>query len=359
MNSIWERVTTIRIEAEDLTNDGNFATLSGGDIKVVSVVEEPANNVNASGEAYVDYANATGTTIGPNVDRLEVTTPGTGPFGDVAADAYATLLTFSAETTTINGAPREVGGGIADLSWDEGSNIEVNFIFVDNDSDNQPVTVDGPTTTQALSFIIESTQVGDTITIEAESFTDLDADNLIVTGNAAASNEQLIRLTSNAPANVGTELSAGGVEPGWYIASLYVFDETDGEGALTLTIGDTVLEARNISSDNLSADVILNDDFGTLVGSGSRGNAGQSGNRKEIVFETPFEVTAGDLASLELRGAGGERMRIDSLVFERIDEPVNSAPTLDGLAADASVDENSVAVASLVLDGSMMPMVTA
>ncbi|MDN3523649.1 carbohydrate-binding protein [Halomonas sabkhae] len=207
----------------------------------------------------------------------------------------------------------------------------------------------GLSTTQTLSFIIEGTQVGDTLTIEAESFTDLNADNLIVTGNASASNDQLIRLTSNAPATVGTELEANGVEPGWYTARLYVFDETDGQGALTLTIGDTVLEARDTSSDSLTADVLLNDAFGTLVGSGERGNAGQSGNRKEIVFETPFEVSTGDLASLELRGEGGELMRIDSLVFERIDEPVNSAPTLDGLDATVSVDENTAAVANLVV----------
>ncbi|MCA1807387.1 MAG: hypothetical protein LC687_06030, partial [Actinobacteria bacterium] len=203
---------------------------------------------------------------------------------------------------------------------------------------------------QTLSFIIEGTQVGDAITIEAENFTDLDASNLIVTGSAFASNEQLIRLTSNTPANIATDLSAGGVEPGWYTARLYVFDENDGEGALTLTVGDTVLQARNAASDTLSSDVVLSDDFGTIVGSGPRGNAGQSGNRKEIVFETPFEVTAGDLASLELRGDGGELMRVDSLVFERIEEPVNAAPTIEGLAADVSVDENTSAVASLVVD---------
>ncbi|MGM0858281.1 MAG: carbohydrate-binding protein [Pseudomonadota bacterium] len=208
----------------------------------------------------------------------------------------------------------------------------------------------GLSSTQTLSFVIEGTQVGDTLTIEAENFTDLDASNLIVTGSASASNEQLIRLTSNEPATIGTDLAAGGIEPGWYVARLYVFDENDGEGSLSLTIGDTVLEARNAASDSLSSDVVLSDDFGTIVGSGPRGNAGQSGNRKEIVFETPFEVTAGDLASLELRGADGELMRIDSLVFERIDEPVNTAPTLEGLGADVSVDENSTVVANLAID---------
>ena len=407
--------------------------------------------------------------------------------GAIGSASFSSVSLSENEVPDTNSAPRVVGGGIADLSLDEGSSIEVDLPFVDDDGDalsysfvvtdgdGQPVTVDGLSvadqvlsgsleglapgdysvsvtaddgtaststdfvlivenvndapvaesvalepyfgevgenfiqipladfeslfsdpdgdsltlsaedlpaglevvdgviqgipsqggtfdvviratdpaglsSTQTLSFVIEGTQVGDTITIEAENFTDLDAANLIVTGSASASNEQLIRLTSNEPATIGTDLAAGGVEPGWYVARLYVFDENDGEGSLTLTIGDTVLQARNSASDSLSSDVVLSDDFGTIVGDGPRGNAGQSGNRKEIVFETPFEVTAGNLASLELRGAGGEQMRIDSLTFERIDEPVNSAPTLEGLATDLSVDENSSAVASLVID---------
>ncbi|WNL37791.1 carbohydrate-binding protein [Halomonas sp. PAMB 3232] len=207
----------------------------------------------------------------------------------------------------------------------------------------------GLSATQTLSFLIEGVEVGGAVTIEAENFTDLDGSNLIVTGNASASNEQLIRLTSNAPATIGTDLAAGGIEPGWYVAKLYVFDENDGEGSLTLTIGDTVLQARNVQSNSLSDNVVLSDAFGTLVGVGARGNAGQSGNRKEIVFETPFEVTAGDIASLALRGAGGELMRIDSLVFERIDAPVNAAPTLEGLAANVAIDENSTLIANLAL----------
>ncbi|WP_386081905.1 carbohydrate-binding protein [Vreelandella sp. F11] len=259
-------------------------------------------------------------------------------FAELFSDPDGDTLTLSAEDLPVG---LEVIDGIIQGIPSQGGSFDVVIRATDPS---------GLSATQTLSFVIEGTQVGDAITIEAENFTDLDAANLIVTGSASASNEQLIRLTSNAPATIGTDLAAGGVEPGWYVARLYVFDENDGEGALTLTIGDTVLQARNSASDSLSSDVVLNDNFGTIVGSGPRGNAGQSGNRKEIVFETPFEVTAGDLASLELRGAGGEQMRIDSLTFERIDEPVNSAPTLEGLSADVSVDENSSAVANLVID---------
>lgn len=259
-------------------------------------------------------------------------------FAPLFSDPDGDSLTLTAEDLP---AGLEVVDGVVQGIPSQGGTFEVVIRATD------PA---GLSSTQTLSFVIEGTQLGDTVTIEAENFTDLDASNLIVTGSASASNEQLIRLTSNEPATIGTDLAAGGVEPGWYLARLYVFDENDGEGALTLTIGDTVLAARNAASDSLSTDVVLNDDFGTLVGSGPRGNAGQSGNRKEIVFETPFEVTAGDLASLELRGAGGELMRVDSLVFERIEEPVNTAPTLEGLAADISVDENSTAVASLAFD---------
>ncbi|UZH10620.1 MULTISPECIES: carbohydrate-binding protein [unclassified Halomonas] len=259
-------------------------------------------------------------------------------FATLFSDPDGDTLTLSAEDLPVG---LEVVDGIIQGIPSQGGTFDVVIRATDPS---------GLSATQTLSFVIEGTQVGDAITIEAENFTDLDAANLIVTGSASASNEQLIRLTSNEPATIGTDLAAGGVEPGWYVARLYVFDENDGEGALTLTIGDTVLQARNSASDSLSSDVVLNDNFGTIVGSGPRGNAGQSGNRKEIVFETPFEVTAGDLASLELRGAGGEQMRIDSLTFERIDEPVNSAPTLAGLSTDVSIDENSSAVANLVID---------
>ncbi len=259
-------------------------------------------------------------------------------FESLFSDPDGDSLTLSAEDLP---AGLEVVDGVIQGTPSQGGTFDVVIRATD------PA---GLSDTQTLSFVIEGTQVGDAITIEAENFTDLDASNLIVTGSASASNEQLIRLTSNEPATIGTDLAAGGVEPGWYVARLYVFDENDGEGSLTLTIGDTVLEARNTASDSLSSDVVLSDDFGTIVGEGPRGNAGQSGNRKEIAFETPFEVTAGDLASLELRGADGELMRIDSLVFERIEEPTNTAPTLEGLASDLSVDENSSAVASLVID---------
>ncbi|MGK0545712.1 carbohydrate-binding protein [Halomonas cupida] len=203
---------------------------------------------------------------------------------------------------------------------------------------------------QVLDFQIAGTDIGDVVTIEAEAFSDLDAANLIVTANTSASNDQLIRLTSTAPAAIGTDLAAAGVEPGWYRVTLYVFDETDGEGELTLSIDGTALEARNLSSDSLTSDVVLSDDFGTLVGSGARGNAGQSGNRKAIVFETAVEITADSQLGLELRGQGGELMRIDSVAFERIEEPVNNAPTITGLGASVSVDENSSAVATLTLD---------
>lgn len=68
----------------------------------------------------------------------------------------------------------------------------------------------GLSATQVLAFEIEGTDIGDVVTLEAEAFTDLDAANVIATGNASASGNELIRVTSNAPASVGTELGAAG-----------------------------------------------------------------------------------------------------------------------------------------------------
>lgn len=208
----------------------------------------------------------------------------------------------------------------------------------------------GLSATQTLNFEIDEQAPIPSVIIEAEDFTDLSAANIVATGNVSASNEQLVRMISSEPATISTELDAAGVTPGWYTLRLFVYDETDGAGSLTLTIGDTVLEARNTTSGELESTVVLNDDFGTLVGDGARGNAGQSGNRKEIVFETPVLVTAGMLASLALQAEGGELMRIDSLVLEPTTAPNNSAPTLEGLESAVSVDENTTAVASLMLD---------
>ncbi|QPL45858.1 carbohydrate-binding protein [Halomonas sp. A40-4] len=478
-------IVAIGFDADDNPfNGGNSVYQLGGTQTQGGFIDlrgQGVDNGDGTFRFTIDLAAHAGTTI----DSLVFVND--DDLGAIGSASFSAVSLSEDEVPDTNSAPRVVGGGIADLSLDEGSNLEVDLPFVDDDGDalsysfvvtdgdGQPVTVDGLSvvdqvlsgsleglapgdytvsvtaddgtvttstdfaltvenvndapvaepvalepyfgevgenfiqipladfaslfsdpdgdsltlsaedlpaglevvdgviqgtpsqggtfdvviratdpaglsSTQTLSFVIEGTQVGDSITIEAENFTDLDASNLIVTGSASASNEQLIRLTSNEPATIGTDLAAGGIEPGWYVARLYVFDENDGEGSLSLTIGDTVLEARNAASDSLSSDVVLSDDFGTIVGTGPRGNAGQSGNRKEIVFETPFEVTAGDLASLELRGAGGELMRIDSLVFERIDEPVNTAPTLEGLGADVSVDENSTIVANLAID---------
>lgn len=267
-------------------------------------------------------------------------------FGQVAIADFAPLFSDPDGddlTLTVEDLPAglEVVNGVIQGTPSQGGNFSVTLRATDPG---------GLSATQVLEFQIEGTDIGDVVTIEAEAFTDLDADNVIATGNASASGNELIRVTSNAPATVGTELAAAGVEPGWYRVTLYVFDETDGEGELTLSIDGNALEARNLSSDSLTSDVVLSDDFGTLVGSGGRGNAGQSGNRKEIVFETPVEITADSLLSLELRGEGGELMRIDSLDLLRIEEPVNNAPTIDGLDDSVSVDENTSAVATLTLD---------
>ncbi|ERL53218.1 carbohydrate-binding protein [Halomonas huangheensis] len=271
--------------------------------------------------------------VGENFVQIEL-----AQFAPLFSDPDGDALTLSAENLP---AGLEVVDGFIQGTPVEAGSFDITVRATDPG---------GLSATQTLNFEIEEQAAPPSITIEAEDFTDLSAANIVASGNVSASNEQLIRMISTDPASVSTELDAAGVTPGWYTVRLYVYDETDGEGSLTLSIGDTVLEARNASSGELSSQVVLNDDFGTFVGSGARGSAGQSGNRKEIVFETPVQITAGMLATLALQAEGGELMRIDSLILDPTTAPDNTAPTLAGLDSELSVDENSTAVASLVLD---------
>ncbi|SHE86800.1 delta endotoxin [Modicisalibacter ilicicola DSM 19980] len=210
---------------------------------------------------------------------------------------------------------------------------------------------EGLSDTLSLQFEIEGPQAGDTISVEAENFTGLaEADNFFVTGNADASGNQIIRLANGqTETQVTTELADNGVVPGWYSVSVVVFDEDDGAGTLSLQIGDTALQARNLTSDTLTENVVLDDDFGTFLDDGPRGNAAQAGNLKQIAFETPVYVDAATLATLTVQGESGELMRIDQLVFTRIEEPTNEAPTITGLASTIAIDENTSDVATLTL----------
>lgn len=75
--------------------------------------------------------------------------------GAIGSASFSVVSLSEDEVPDTNSAPRVVGGGIADLSLDEGSNIEVDLPFVDDDGDplsysfvvtdgdGQPVTVEG------------------------------------------------------------------------------------------------------------------------------------------------------------------------------------------------------------------------
>ncbi|MCP1362754.1 carbohydrate-binding protein, partial [Halomonas sp. BBD45] len=209
----------------------------------------------------------------------------------------------------------------------------------------------GLSDTLTLQFEIDGPEVGDVVSVEAEDFTGLaEAANFYATGNPDASGDEIIRLGNNATTQVTTQLADNGVVPGWYTVSVVAFDETDGAGTLSLQIGDTLLQARNTSTDALSDVVILNDDYGTLLNDSARGNAGQAGNLKQIDFETVVYVDANTLATLTAQGETGELMRIDRLLFTRSEEPVNEAPTVAGLDAAIGLDENTSLVATLALD---------
>ncbi|MHC9038249.1 putative Ig domain-containing protein, partial [Cobetia marina] len=107
---------------------------------------------------------------------------------DVGAKGSASFSGVSlseADVDDTNSAPRVVGGGIADLSLDEGANLEVDLPFVDDDGDDLafsfrvtdgdglPVTVDGLSVSDTvLSGSLAGLVPGDyTITVTADDGT--------------------------------------------------------------------------------------------------------------------------------------------------------------------------------------------
>ncbi|MCB5176049.1 carbohydrate-binding protein, partial [Microvirga lenta] len=208
----------------------------------------------------------------------------------------------------------------------------------------------GLSDTITLQFNIDGPTVGDVVSVEAEAFTGLaSATNFYMTAAAPASGSQLIRLNDNQSGEVSTNLGANGLTAGWYMVSVVAFDETDGQGTLSLKIGDTVLQARNTATDELTGTVVLNDQFGSFLNGGTRGNAAQTGNLKSIAFETPVFIDAQTIATLSAQTNAGEVMRIDRLVFTRIEEPVNAAPAIGGLAEAIAIDENGTSVATVTI----------
>jgi len=291
---------------------------------------------------------------------------------DTPLSADGTVTVTVNEIVAPNNPPLEVGGGIADISIQEDSELEVEVPVIDVDGDpltyQVTVTQDGNPATHGLSVVdgfltgsIDTPGVYDvsintsdseasvdtgfvlTVTeapvvvdptetfVEAENFTGLaTASNFYATGSTSASNFQLIKVNSGQTGSVSTQLADNGVVEGWYEVSIDLYDETDGSATFSLKVGDTVL------ADNLSFD-----SAGEFLNPGdSRGGAGQSGNLKRVSFEQPVYIDADTAASITGQ-ADGELLRIDGLNFVPTDAP-DDAP--ENLALAGSVAENSVGV---------------
>jgi len=195
----------------------------------------------------------------------------------------------------------------------------------------------GASATLTIDLQIEGGEVGDVVTVEAEDFTGLaEAAEFYQTGQSGASGNQIIRVASAGDqGSISTVLSQNGLVEGWYIATMTRYDETDGSALFSLQIGDTVL-ADNAPFDGVPDGQTANDTFDNTD---ARGNAGQSGNLKTIVFETPVFVTSGTILTLS-GTADGELLRTDKFTFTRISAPDDppSAPTID----NAAIVENGV-----------------
>jgi hypothetical protein len=249
------------------------------------------------------------------------------PDGDLLSYSVENLpagLSFDADEGVISGTPTEAGQGT--------------FTLVATDPDGLRAELQ-------IALILDAPAIGDTIVIEAEDFTGLAAaTEFYATGQSGASGNQLIRVGSSGDQGlVTTDLSQNGLTEGFYRVSMTRYDETDGSAVYSLTIGDTVL-ATNAAFDGTPDQETADDTFDNA---NARGNAGQSGNIKTIVFDTPVFVTAGTILSLS-GAANGELLRTDKFTFTRVEEP-NEAPSevaLEGATVAENADDIDVGTLS-------------
>ena len=186
----------------------------------------------------------------------------------------------------------------------------------------------GLSDTIEIVFDVQGGQIGDVTTVEAEDFTGLgSAKGFFATGQAGASDDQIIRSSNGVASEVTTDLAANGLVEGWYRVAMTRYDETDGSATYSLRVGDAVLAANAAF-----------DEGGSFDNANARGAAGQSGNLKTVVYDTPVFVTAGTILTLS-GTANGELLRTDKFTFTRIEEP-NQAPSTATLDA-STVAENA------------------
>ena len=302
-------------------SDGSLSTQDTFTLTVLDINEAPEADADA---AFEPVFGEVGSAIAP----IDV-----GLYTGVFSDPDGDTLTYAVEDLpdglsidndgVITGTPLETGNGT--------------FTLVATDPGGLSASVEIP-------LIIEGLEVGDVTVIEAEDFTGLAAaGNFTATGQVGASGNEIIRAGNSANAStITTDLTANGLVEGFYTVAMTRYDETDGSATYSLTIGETVL------ADEAAFDGTPNAETGTdtFDNTSPRGNAGQPGNLKTLVFDTPVFVTAGTILTLSGQ-ANGELLRTDKFTFTRIDTP-NTAPT-DIVLTGSVVAENEFGAALGVL----------
>ncbi|MBC9205572.1 carbohydrate-binding protein [Roseomonas aerophila] len=295
----------------------------------------------AAGNNTLTFAIPPGQTTGPNIDRLEITTLGSGPIPpDTSADQDGNLLLDGPDAPLSAAAAAAINFNIAgvdadivkiEISFDGGvtrqditTRVEADGDFVFDGSalppGNATATVyvtdaAGHVASSAAAITIAQPSVPAVpIRIEAEDFTQRGA--FLREAIAGTSDGQVIRLNTNVSGAASTSLAAAGVANGTFDVSIAFIDENDGVIAASLWID------------------------GVKVGDWSFNNA-TPGNGKEIAnlrFATFSDVVVGPNSVVELRATSNakELARIDYIEFTpAAPGPVNQAP----IVADAIEDQ--------------------
>ncbi|MHC9034942.1 delta endotoxin C-terminal domain-containing protein, partial [Cobetia marina] len=306
-----------------------------------------------------------GRSNGPNVDRLEVTTAGTGPVGDVVADADASVLTFTAVDPLLNGATvGEAGFSVSGLdaditfvgvTFDEGITVQEvvpnpdgSFTldlsgFADGDLSVTLIAMDafGNRAEQSLALTLDTTadERGDLALEGPQDAIEADDSASVVFGVAGIDDGSTLEISFDGGVTRQSVVSDGDTltvdlstqAPGDVIVTLIVTDAAGNEASvaeavtlavvgsvsLDVTFDDATISAYNTTQDNPSVGTgaVVEDDGGTLT---LNDNVW-----KRAALPEDYTITSGSILTLDVAISDSPVPEIVAIGFDADSNPFN------------------------------------